>query len=287
MKITLYILLLFVSNFYSQTHPIDSTFYDGTIKSIRFKNDWVYKANTVDVYYASICRDKSKTLRIADSAKGWIKEARHFYRDSTFVVKDFGKSFAELGGVTFIIESYEAKHLSIYLKITKDSLIDRVAIQRSSDNLDFPYRKGKTIYWLDLNIPTEISELQPVNLDVPDGSISMKFYRKYFVKEIRYSRCKDKRNFLHTVYQFYIDNKLKQQGTYLVGFGRKGKWYSYYENGRLFSEGEYDGSVFNERGEEISSKKNKKWVYYTEDGCIEKEEIWQKGLLKSEKLIAK
>jgi antitoxin component YwqK of YwqJK toxin-antitoxin module len=267
---------------YCQKNPVDSTFYsNGAVKSVFFKNDWVHKSNTVDVYYDLLCDNKEKNIRVADSAKGWIKEARRFYKDSTFILQNFGGTFSELKGISFHLESYELNHISIYFGIEKDSLINKVSVKRSADNADFPLRTYKTLCWMEYKKPTEIKELSPIHLDDEYSALGIKFYNKYFVEEIIYSRpdYKNKNRFLNTQYLFYLDNKMKQQGTYLVGYGRTGRWYVYYENGRVSTTGDYCGSEFDSKGQEIGTKKTGKWIYYTKQGCVEREENWDNGVL--------
>ena len=285
MKNIVKILIFYCSHFYSQTNPVNTDYYkNGGIKHIFFKNDWIHPANTVDVYYDSLCAKKDKSHRIIDSAKGWIKESRFFLRDSTIILKHFGKTFNDLYGISFDIAIYEPNHISIYLNITKDSLIDRIGVQRCKDDIDFPLRMGKTLLWTEYSKPTEIKELNPVLLDNDLGDLIVSFYSKYFIKRIIYRRknFKNKNEFLNTEYLFYNNNKIKQHGTYLFGFGRIGKWYTYYENGKLSSEGEYSGSEFGSNGIEFNIKKTGKWFYYSEKGCINKEEKWNNGVLVNE-----
>jgi hypothetical protein len=70
---------------------------------------------------------------------------------------------------------------------------------------------------------------------------------------------------------FRYSNNIKQS--------RFGTWYTYFENSKLSSEGAYSGSKFEANGKEYDIKKTGKWVYYTKQGCIDKEETWDNGVL--------
>lgn len=122
-----------------------------------------------------------------------------------------------------------------------------------------------------------------------DDYITVDFYKNYYIKSIRYSSQKN--NTMFSI-SFHLGNKPNEYGYYNSEKGRFGKWYTYYENGKLQSEGEYSGSKFKydekyKEHKEYDINKDGEWIYYTQKGCIEKEEFWKSGKLVQSRILNK
>ena len=169
-----------------------------------------------------------------------------------------------------IILNCKRKPIEIYFKYDKDSLVNRIVVSKIDSTSYKTYRTylaqdykiatsfvGDFIYQSDNNFSLHISFIDKFNMN----------YVVYRESEVFSVYVKFLKNNIPNIYGHY---NLK---------GRTGIWYTYYENGRLSSEGEYSGSDFDSNGNEINIKKTGKWVYYTNQGCVEKEEIWDNGKL--------
>jgi hypothetical protein len=258
---------------------IKTDFYDvnkNIIKGFTYKKQFITK-NTGEkmlVLFDSICENNSKKNRIIYGETTFDKY--YFYRDS-LIIRNWNLRNSTLEHkkhffLSIYLKSKKYKNLkiSIYYNL-KDSLIGRVVVAKP-DSLNF-YTKD---YLSDIRFD-ETKLKSPFICNVLDNSfLNVYFNKNNFIEQLYYDINKEQ--ILHITFQkFYIPKEYGFRKS--TNNERIGVWYTYYQNGKVSSEGEYSGSEFDSNGNEINIKKTGKWIYYTEQGCIEKEEVWSNGVL--------
>jgi antitoxin component YwqK of YwqJK toxin-antitoxin module len=267
----------------SQTKDTTQTsFYkDGQIMSYIIKSNYTHN-NNMYVLLDSICdkqRQKQRIIRQSTfDSNNWNNDM-FYYKDSLMINYRYGFKRKPYIGITefhLLFLSKEKKNIGIDIEFNKDSLVTRILIYKPKVN-----KLEIDKYYSDFNTnPTSMKANLQLIID-SDNSLNIEFLEKNILKNISYFHkdINDDDNFFKTIILFYKNNNPKEYGDFQKKIGRKGKWYTYYENGKLSSAGEYNGSVFDSNGNEVNNLKTGKWVYYTEQGCIDKEENWENGKL--------
>ncbi|SHF34554.1 hypothetical protein SAMN05444377_10720 [Flavobacterium fontis] len=268
---------------FGQNKEITQTsFYeDGQIKSYILKSNYTHNENMY-VLFDSICDKKKQKQRIVRQctfdSNNWNNDM-YYYKDSLMVYYRYGFKRKPSIGLTeynILFLSKEKKSIGIDIEFNKDSLISRVLIYK-------PKHKKLEIDKIYSDFHTDPIAMKGSYLLIIDDetSIEINFLKKNIIKNISYysDLTSDDNDFLRTYVLFHENNKPKEYGDFRYKVGRVGKWYTYYVNGQLESEGEYCGSEIDYNGNEFNLKKDGKWTYYTQQGCIDKEENWDKGKL--------
>jgi hypothetical protein len=259
--------------------PSDScctSFYkDGQIKSFFLKEQFVTRGYSQGmwIFYDSVCdRTKQSQNIISNIAKDNNSDIEILhYRDSIAVLYENNFKLAiykDRKQVEILL--HKCNNTGLLLEYNDKSRINRFLVHRLVDG-----RYQNEEYYSDLYF-NSVSLDKKFEFRLADNIyLSVDFYSNFYIKSIHY--VLQESNDIFVIY-FYSENRPNKYGHYNTQIGRTGKWYTYYENGKLQSEGEYSGSKF-EYDKEYDVRKNNKWIYYTVQGCIEKEEFWDNGKL--------
>ena len=274
------------------TDTINTKFYkNGQIKSFVLKKQFLTNRHgeKMTVFLDSTCKNTKQQKIIKNETidlSNWDNLIEH-YNDSITLFNRYYRYYRnpKLDNVkndfSVKINSRDCPQVSITVSIDKDSLVKRVLISKNFANSYTTEKYYNDLYFKSISLEKHFDYIIENN-----NYLTVDFYRKSFIKEIKYQYISGEKIKIKLI-KFYLNNKPKEYGHYYNTSGRTGIWYTYYENGRVSSEGEYFGSEFDSNGNEINIKKTGKWIYYTKQGCVEKEEVWDKGVLISPTPIIK
>jgi hypothetical protein len=269
-------------------YPKDLTgtlyFKDGQIREkIYYREYFSTNGGKLRILYDSVCdiiKQKQREIIHYTSDNNWDLK-REYFKDSLVRIHHYNLKNQNTGSssVEVLFNLKEKAPLSLSFLIDKDSLVYSFYITEPNE---FDYNSKRTFFSQDFDKP--ISLTNDFNLKIDnERDLFVKFIDKSFIKYLIYSWKKKLDNEIidiNTFISFYKFNQPKEYGYYYPPFGRKGMWYTYYEDGNLCTEGEYSGSEYDKFGmNEINIKKTGNWIYYSKDGCIEKEEYWENGVL--------
>ncbi len=202
--------------------------------------------------------------------------SRRYYKDSLVIVRMISNTYDKDKIFTQIYFNLKKdKPVEIFFLATRDSLVTKLQIGQPTKNT---YSTARSFDYKEFKTPTSLSNLE---LTSDNRYFRISFYEKYYINEIVYKWLKDdnKDSVRGTYISFYKGNLPKEYGQYIPPIGRMGKWYTYHKNGKLASEGNYCGNKVDKSGNEYDIKKIGHWIYYSNEGCIEKEETWDNGVL--------
>ncbi|SHF34026.1 hypothetical protein SAMN05444377_1074 [Flavobacterium fontis] len=245
------------------------------IKSFVYKKQYMtmpYHGQELFVEYDSVCSTKQKQKLIY--AETYSDKFR-FFKDS-LIIRNWNMNNSEIYFRMHIyLKSKKYDNLLISTIYNRENLLCKVLTVAKPDSISFDYSK---IYVHNEFKETKLTGSQTYNLG-NDRYVDLEFNEKNYIEKLRYFITKNE-ELVVTFSNFYIP---KEYGffRYLnnIKQSRFGTWYTYFENGKLSSEGEYSSSKFEPNGKEYDIRKTGKWIYYTENGCIDREEIWDDGVL--------
>ena len=228
------------------------------------------------VQYDSICSTKQKQKLIyAESSNDKFL----FFKDSLIIknwdLHNSGYQYRNYFKMHIHLKSKLYDNLNISIIYNRENLLSIQLTISKPDSISFGTSK---IYFQNNFKDTKLTGSQTYKLD-SNRYISLEFNELNIIDNLHYFINKNEELvvkfsgfYIPKEYGFFrYSNNIKQS--------RFGIWYTYFENGKLSSEGAYSDSKFEANGKEYDIKKTGKWVYYTKQGCIDKEETWDNGIL--------
>src|SRR5690606_31201398 len=194
----------------------------------------------------------------------WRTSIYH-YRDSVALLyEDRFKLKIYEGKQVFQLILHNYDNLGLYIDYNEDLSVNRLLIHKVRDG---KYENDK--YYTDLNF-NRISLDKKHEFRLPDDNLlRVEFSKNLYIKRLMYFHDTKGEQKVFAM-NFYEENRPKEYGNIDLKKGRVGKWYTYYKNGKLESEGTYSGSTLKD-DVESDLKKEGKWIYYTLWGCIDYE----------------
>lgn len=252
---------------------------DGQLKYFELNNQYLTHRDGMymEVYLDSVCdidkQEQSIKKNVVED-NNWRRSIFHYKDSISIYFLDRFKLPIYKNKNCFGIILHNYGNLGLYVEYNNDLLVNRFSVQKVVEG-----KYNNEIYYSDLYFNLTSLEKSFSFTTVNNNYLYLDFSTKFFLKELRYFYNHNGNDMVLWV-NFFDKNKPKEYGNIDSVKGRTGKWYSYYENGKLKSEGEYSGSKF-KRDEEFDIKKTGKWIYYTNEGCIDYQEIWEDGILKN------
>ncbi len=259
---------------------INTDFYGNKkeiIKSFKYRRQFTttQTGEPLVLFLDSICNTHKQKQKVIYGES--YNKKYSFYRDSLIIrnwnLRDSPIKNKNYFEINIYLKSKEYDNLGISIMYNRNDTLSRRLLIFKPDPVSFYCAK----YISDTNFE-DSKLLSSSGYKITDNSgLYLYFNKKNSIEKLEYT-LDDKRLLCIKFFGFYIPIEYGFRN-YNDKMSRIGTWYTYFENGKLSSEGEYCGSKFEANGKEYDIKKTGKWVYYTNQGCIDKEETWDNGVL--------